>query len=154
MALEGLITDVLKIEEVDFQSLVETRVLLEKEAAALAAKRRTDADIVSMDLALRAYEDKIRNGEPAIEEDLMFHLKIANASKNNVLESLMMIITPDIVKNFISLSVCDYDDTNKTIMEHRKILDDIISRKSDEAALSMEYHLQDVIEFSRIKLGE
>ena len=57
VALEGLITDVLKIEEVDFQSLVETRVLLEKEAAALAAKRRTDADIVSMDLALRAYED-------------------------------------------------------------------------------------------------
>ena len=41
-ALEGLISDVLKIEDSDFASLVETRVLLETETSRLAAERRTD----------------------------------------------------------------------------------------------------------------
>ncbi|MEL6988050.1 MAG: GntR family transcriptional regulator, partial [Bacteroidota bacterium] len=100
VALEGLITDVLNIEETDFTSLVETRILLEIEAAGRASERRTKDDIVILENALKAYEDKIRRGEPAVEEDLLFHLKIAEASGNSVLKSLMLIITPDIVKNF------------------------------------------------------
>jgi len=37
VALEGLITDILELEQSDFKSLVETRILLETEAARLAA---------------------------------------------------------------------------------------------------------------------
>jgi len=40
VALEGLITDILKIEKSDFKSLVDTRTLLEKEAARLAGSQR------------------------------------------------------------------------------------------------------------------
>lgn len=48
VALEGLITDVLNIEETDFHSLVETRILLEVNAAGRAAERRTADDIVNL----------------------------------------------------------------------------------------------------------
>ena len=41
-ALEGLISDVLRMEDSDFASLVETRVLLETNSARFAALRRTD----------------------------------------------------------------------------------------------------------------
>ena len=97
----------LKLEAVDFSSLVETRVLLEVETSRLAAiDRRTERDIEEIQLALDNYENKVRLEEQAVEEDLMFHLKIAEASKNNVLTSLMLIITPDIISNFIQLDVC------------------------------------------------
>jgi len=154
VALEGLITDVLKIEESDFHSLVETRVILETKAAALAAKRRTADDIVVMSNALKAYELKLLKGEEAIEEDLMFHIKIAEASKNDVLKSLMMIITPDIVKSFINLKVCNEANNHKTIEEHRKILEHIIDQKEEGASSSMAHHLKDVMEYSMKNINQ
>lgn len=148
VALQGLITDVLKIEESDFHSLVETRVTLEIKAAGLAAQRRTADDIAVMTNALYEYEEQLKLGNLAIEEDLMFHLKIAEASKNDVLKSLMMIITPDVVKSFIDRKVCNEANNHKTIEEHRRILDHIINQDDHGAASAMEAHLNDVIEFS------
>jgi len=91
-ALEGLISDVLKIENSDFKSLVETRILLETQSASFAAQRRTEEDIAALQLSLEKYRAKVLQKDAAIEEDLMFHLQIAEASKNAVLKSLMLII--------------------------------------------------------------
>lgn len=149
VALEGLITDILKIENTDFKSLVETRVLLEKEAARLAAINRNEDDLVKINAALTSYEQKLEADGVAIEEDLMFHLKIAEASKNTVLKTLMMIITPDIVKNFRNLKVCDDAKNAKTIEEHRSIYESIVQGNSDRASASMHVHLSDVMNFSK-----
>ncbi len=148
-ALEGLISDVLKLEKSDFTTLVETRVILETHAAELAAERRTEADLVEIEKALMAYEDKLRAGESAVEEDLLFHLKIAEASKNAVLKSLMLIITPDIVNDFKQYEVCDDRAELKAFYEHQEILEHI--KKGDGAAAgeAMKIHLQDVSEFSK-----
>jgi len=148
-ALEGLITDVLKLEPTDFASLVETRVILEKNIAQLAATRRTPDDIIALQSALGNYERKITQGVPAVEEDLLFHLKIAEAGKNNALKSLMLIITPDIVKNFIDLKVCDSSGFEKTVQEHQEILNYIIDQDTEKAGEAMRHHLSDVIEFSK-----
>ncbi|MBT8190391.1 MAG: FadR family transcriptional regulator [Bacteroidia bacterium] len=148
-ALEGLMTDILKIEKPDFRSLVETRVLLEKEAARLAAIHHTREDIIQINNALLAYEDKVNAGQSAIEDDLMFHIKIAEASKNTVLRTFMMIITPDIVKSFINLGVCDDNRTQRTIKEHREIYRYILESKPDEASKAMELHLDEVLTFSK-----
>lgn len=148
-ALEGLISDVLKIENNDFASLVETRILLEIESAKLAAERRTEDDIANIQHALNAYEAQVNDGGKAVEEDLMFHLKIAEASKNSVLNSLMLIITPDIIKNFQVYNVCEGGRLFRSLGEHKIILQHIIDQKPDEAATMMKVHLQDVLEFSR-----
>ncbi len=147
IALEGLISDVLKIEDNDFQSLVETRILLEKEAARLAAINRTKEDMEIMAKALMNYERKLERNETAIEEDLHFHIKIAEAGKNNVLKSLMMVITPDIVKRFIDLKVCDDADNQMNIQEHREILKMISEKKPDCAVHAMEQHLSGLRDF-------
>lgn len=148
-ALEGLITDVLNLEKRDFASLVETRVILETSAARLAAERRTNEDLIEIEKALDAYEKKIRANENAVEEDLMFHLKIAEASKNDVLKSLMLIITPDIVKNFIRFKVCDDDIDAKPLIEHKAIFQHIINKEGEKAGMAMRNHLRDVLEFSQ-----
>lgn len=147
VAIEGLITDILMIEKPDFRSLVDTRVLLEKEAAKLAALNRTKDDLVEMHKALNLYEKKLLSDSIAVEEDLLFHVKIAEASKNSVLKTLMMIITPDIVKSFIKLKVCDESNNKKTIEEHRLILEMISKQDPDAAVNAMETHLKDIIEF-------
>lgn len=143
-ALEGLITDVLKLEKSDFSSLVETRIILEVNAAELAAQRRTSEDITELEKALAAYEKTVRSGAQAVEEDLLFHLKIAEASKNAVLKSLMLIITPDIVKNFIQYKVCDDQTKFKAFYEHEQILAHITNKDSEAAAAAMRAHLQDI----------
>lgn len=152
-ALEGLITDVLKIENADFGSLVETRVLLEVESTRLAALRRTDQDIENLQKALDAYENKVKQNQQAVEEDLLFHLKIAEASKNTVLKSLMLIIIPDIINNFIQLDVCKDGRSFDALAEHKVILNHIIKQEPDEAAAAMRTHLKDVFEYSQSLKG-
>ena len=149
VALEGLISNILKLEDNDFKSLVDTRVLLEKEATRLAALHRTSEDIIQLSNAVKEYEEKISATGHAVEEDLLFHIKIAEASKNSVLKSLMMTITPDVVKSFVNLKVCDIDKNQKTIIEHRNILDYIINQDAENASKSMQLHLHNVSEFSK-----
>lgn len=148
-ALEGLISDVLKIENSDFASLVETRVLLETQSARYAALRRTPEDIIDIKKALEAYKVKREGGVQAVEEDLLFHLKIAEASKNSVLKSLMLIITPDIVNSFIKLDVCKDRRFDKALDEHEIILKHIVAQEPEKAADAMRQHLSDVYEYSR-----
>lgn len=148
-ALEGLITDVLQIEEHDFASLVETRVTLEIRAAQLAAERRTPEDLIAIGQALAAYEEKLRAGLPAVEEDLLFHLKIAEAGRNGVLKSLMLVITPDIVVSYRKYNVCDDKVDLKPLHEHEEILHHIQRQDAVEVGKAMQRHLQDVLNFSR-----
>ncbi len=147
-ALEGLISDVLKLENSDFASLVETRVVLEQNSAQLAAKRRTEEDLKNIEAALAAYEAKIEEGGQAIEEDLMFHLAIAEASQNSVLKSLMLIITPDIIYSFDKLEICKNTSLYKALDEHKLILKHIRDQAPDLAADAMRKHQQDVSEYS------
>lgn len=148
-ALEGLITDVLQIEEHDFAALVDTRVTLEVRAAQLAATHRTSEDLVVISKALQAYEEKIRAGQSAVEEDLLFHLKIAEAGRNAVLKSLMLIITPDIVANYRKYNVCDGEVELKTLYEHEEILHQIQLQDAAAAGNAMMKHLRDVVKFSQ-----
>lgn len=148
-ALEGLITDVLRLEKHDFTSLVETRVLLETQAASMAALRRTDEDLRNIEIALAAYELKVMEGQTAVEEDLMFHLKIAEASKNNVLKSLMLIITPDLVSSFNERKLCEDGRSYVALEEHKTIFQHISDRSPLMAIEAMEKHLSDIVDYSK-----
>lgn len=145
-ALEGLISDVLQIEATDFHSLVETRLILEINAARLAAERATPEDIQNICSALQEFSEKAKMGEEAVEEDLMFHLKIAEASKNSVLKSLTLIIIPDMITYSRNLNICGDGKSLEALNEHQKVFDCIQNGDSDGAALAMQEHLQDMLE--------
>jgi len=148
VALEGLIANILQLENSDFKSLVDTRILLEKEAARLAAIHRTADDLTELNEALMSFKKKLIEEGEAIEEDLLFHIKIAEASKNTVLKSLMMIIIPDIVKSFIQYKVCNAITNQQTIKEHQKILTMISTQNAEGAVSAMAEHLSDINNFS------
>lgn len=149
VALEGLMTDVLKLEQSDFASLVETRVILEVEAARLAAERRTDQDLKAIQEAMHAFEQTVKSNTTGVTEDLSFHFKIAEASHNTVLKSLMKVIIPDIVSSFTKLKVCSQEARTKALKEHQKILQHIIDQNPLEASEAMKNHLEDVLIYSK-----
>lgn len=147
-ALEGLISDILQMEGHDFHSLVETRVLLETNSAHFAALRRTKEDLSAINMALHAYEAAVQDGKPSVEQDLLFHLKIVEAAKNSVLMSLMMVITPDILKYFTENNVCSGNRPRTALTEHYEILNHIETQNAEKAEQAMRSHLEDILSFS------
>ncbi len=146
-ALEGLITDMLSLHDNDFKSLVETRVILETNSAMLAAQNRTANDLIEIEHALMAHKEKVKVDGFAVEEDLLFHLKISEAGKNSVLKSLMLIITPDIMSYFKTHNVCG-DGRSETAVEHHEIiLKHIKNQDAQAAGEAVRHHLKDIVEY-------
>ncbi len=142
IAMNGMIEDILRLEDPDFKSLVETRILLELKTARLAALRRTDEDLVKMKAALDAYEKKVLSGEDAVQEDLLFHLAIAKASGNSTMNTFMLTITPEIITNFEKYHVCDKDQATLGIQEHRDIYEAIKAQNPKLAKAKMKIHFK------------
>ncbi|MEJ6821176.1 MAG: FadR/GntR family transcriptional regulator [Flavobacteriales bacterium] len=143
-ALQGLITEMLNLEAVDFKSLVESRIILETNIAQLAAQNRTLEDLVAMEEALNDHRDKLDQGEDGVEEDFIFHLKIADACKNSVLKSLMLIITPESVQYFRKHKVCADSNPLAVVDEHLELLNHIRNQDSVQAGAALSKHLENI----------
>jgi GntR family transcriptional repressor for pyruvate dehydrogenase complex len=150
-ALQGLISDILDVDGRDFKSLVETRIILELNSVRLAAERRTDENLSKIRQALEKYTIKLQANQQTVEEDLMFHLAITEASQNSVLKSLMMVIMPDIMTSFVKFDVCGDDEKMERLQQHHNILEAIVRKDPDHAAGMMEEHLRDLKDFSITK---
>ncbi|WP_078382115.1 FadR/GntR family transcriptional regulator [Sutcliffiella halmapala] len=73
----------------DLAHLLEIRRILEVGAAAAAAERRTEADLLAMKKALEEMKEAFGNEALGEQADFDFHLAIAEASQNPLLVSLM-----------------------------------------------------------------
>ncbi len=62
--------------------MVEVRRALEAEVAALAAQRRTPADIKRIQQAVAAIDQAVLQGGDGVNEDVKFHRAIADAARN------------------------------------------------------------------------
>jgi len=69
--------------------MVEVRRALEAEVAALAAQRRTAADVKRIRQAIAALDKAVREGGDGVEEDVKYHRAIADAAKNPFLISTL-----------------------------------------------------------------
>ncbi|SHJ38024.1 GntR family transcriptional regulator, transcriptional repressor for pyruvate dehydrogenase complex [Maribacter aquivivus] len=147
VAMNGMMDDILGLEDPDFKSLVETRILLELKTVRLAAKRRTDDDLKSMELALDAFKEKVLNNEDAVQEDLLFHLAIAQACGNSTINRMMLIITPEIINNFEKYHVCDKNQSEKRLKEHQDIFDAIKEQNTQKAKQMMKNHFVELYKY-------
>lgn len=147
IAMNGMIDDILRLEDPDFKSLVETRIMFELKTVSLAAERRTSKQLKLIEDALTAYSDKVINGENAVQEDLLFHLAIAQASCNSTMNTLMLTITPKIITNFEKYHVCDKDQAKKGIIEHQAIFDAIKTQNIELAQENMKIHFKALYQY-------
>ena len=142
--LDTMITDALKISKYDFSSLVYVRVLLEIEVCKLCASNRTKEDLENIEKTLIELEEKF-DTELRVEKDFAFHQAIAQGGHNPVISSLLLIITPDILK----YKVCAVPQ--KTVhAEHREMLQKIKDKDKDGMKELVLRHLSNLIDFAKL----
>jgi len=66
----------------DVMAVLEVRIGMETEAAALAAVRRTERNLEAMTAAMETFQAEMRTGRGAVDPDLQFHREIARAAGN------------------------------------------------------------------------
>lgn len=147
IAIGGIIQDIITLKEEDFLSLVETRLMLEAKSASLAAKRRTVADLEHIKNALVRYKIKILSGQDALQEDLLFHLAIAKASKNSTINALMLQITPKIITTFEKTRVDDIEGFDYEVKNHEAIFNAIKEQNPEKAVKAIEFHFKLLVEY-------
>ncbi len=140
--LDSIFSDIISFNKGDFASMIEARYYLEINAASLAAERRNENDINMMREALSEYDEKAKKSQSVVQEDMLFHIKLASATKNSVIESMLLIIVPDLMKVITDNNINETKRSKSSIKEHHNILDAIIEKDTVAAAEAMKKHLQ------------
>lgn len=127
--------------------LIEVRKAMETWNAYHAAERATVADIARLEKSTESMRIKIEQEMSVVEADANFHLAISEATHNKIQTHLMFSIY-DILKESLgkyleSINMSDIFD------QHSKVVEAIIKRDPDLAAVRMREHL-DYVE-SRVK---
>lgn len=147
--IDSLITDIINFNKDDFSALVEARYYLERDAIRLAAERRTVDDLIAIEKAMYDYEAKVNSGETAVEEDMLFHVAIAKATKNSVIESMILNLIPDLIKNIIENKICGENREKVAINEHLVIMEALRSGDPEMADKAMARHLSEILKISK-----
>ncbi len=66
----------------DVLAVLEVRIGIETEAAALAAVRRSGRNLHAMSSAMETFKSEVQMGRTAVDADFQFHLEIARAARN------------------------------------------------------------------------
>lgn len=130
----------------DVISLLEVRIGLETECAALAAQRRTPEDLVAMRDALRAFDIAVQDGRNAVDADFAFHLAVARATSNTHFSDLMESLGTKVIPRS-RLSGEDPVDPERLAylrhvqQEHESVLNAVQSNDPEAARAAMRTHL-------------
>jgi GntR family transcriptional regulator, transcriptional repressor for pyruvate dehydrogenase complex len=130
----------LRIDQASYANLFEVRRILEGEAAALAASRRTAADLRAMESVVEDMDDGLSSEQRFISADLAFHMAIAAASGNPVLVHLMHAIR-ELLQRSLSSSYHIPGSPERAIDMHRLILEAIAERRPEDARQRMQEHV-------------
>ncbi|MEP6502722.1 MAG: FadR/GntR family transcriptional regulator [Betaproteobacteria bacterium] len=130
----------------DVIAVLELRIGVETEAAALAAQRRTEANLRQMRLALDALTQSVEEGRDAIGADFQFHLEVARATQNAHFTEMMSTLGSTIIPRArLNAEAVDAQAQlgylRRVNAEHESIFDAIASGDSEGARAAMRTHL-------------
>jgi GntR family transcriptional regulator, transcriptional repressor for pyruvate dehydrogenase complex len=121
--------------------VIDARDALETKTAALAAQRRTNADLERIDAALEVMRADIDNGGRGVDGDKQFHAAVTAAAHSDLLARLMDEISELILETRME-SLGQPGRPRASLEAHRRIALAIRDRAPDAAARAMHDHLQ------------
>lgn len=133
------------------RSVLELRMGLETQAAALAAKRRSEAQLAQMREALDDYRQLLANNDSCVEADRRFHLLIAQATGNNCFPEMLLhlgkALIPRTQLNAQERGGEDFSQLGQIAQaEHEAIYQAIRRQDADAARAAMLLHLSNSME--------
>jgi GntR family transcriptional regulator, transcriptional repressor for pyruvate dehydrogenase complex len=140
------LTEHLLLQPSTVREFLEARIFVERGTVRLAAERATAEDIKQMRQIIANQRDAHKDG--SIDRfstlDAEFHVALARASRNSVLERFLEVIR-DLLDRFISEVSRLPQAMEKAIRFHEKIIDRIHSNNADGAEDMISLHLLDVV---------
>lgn len=130
--------------QADGAHVFELRNLVEQDCAALAAERRTTADLRALKLALKMMRDAQKAGGLGLEADIAFHRAIAAASRNPVLARFAEFVGKHSRESMqvVRLSALKAEHRLQDVeTEHLQIVAAIESRQPEVARKAVAHHL-------------
>jgi DNA-binding FadR family transcriptional regulator len=119
------------------RDLADIRIAVEPRAAALAAERRSDEDVVR----LRALIEEMREADPYsidfAEADLKLHIAVANASDNPFMRSIGAVIEAALRASFVLSAPVEEKERVVAIVSHERIVEAIVERDGEAATAAM-----------------
>ena len=141
--LAGHINTYVRSRTVPLRALVEARQALEPTVAALAARNRTDADIVNLKRISSELDAAAEADVPrCLAENANWHTALATAAQNDLLRAFTssisgLMLEASRIENFAS------DDVRRQVTHaHRRILEAIVAKDSDAARRRAERDVQ------------
>jgi GntR family transcriptional repressor for pyruvate dehydrogenase complex len=132
----------------DVIAVLELRIGIETEAAALAAQRRDTSHLKVMRAALDAFARAVEAGRDAVDSDLRFHGEIARATGNPHFGVLMTILGSKIIPRARLGAVLEPQAAaerasylRRVNAEHESIYDAIAAGDAEAARAAMRTHL-------------
>lgn len=135
--------------------LLELRKIVEVEAAALAAIRRTDENLIEIKNWLDQMKKDISEGNLCDIADTKFHYAISDAANNSLLMRMMNSISETMKKEMINVLKQMYTTvgtTDKIYEQHTKIYNAIVLGDEKEARAAMLRHLTFAENYMREKM--
>lgn len=125
----------------------EVRLVLESEAARLAALRRSPEAMSVIEESLESLRSALLSSDPAHDEDMQFHRAVAEATANEAFIAAFNALTPGvdrIMRAGVAISRSRPPEFIEAMMrEHEMIVDAIRAQDPDGAALAMRWHLSE-----------
>jgi len=146
----NLLAEAMRFEDATLKDLLEFRMGLECNAAAVAAQRAMDEDIDQLRKTIQEMEEAYEKGELGTEADVSFHMAISFASRNPVQIHVMKHFYDYL---FYSIRVNrtelykDKEQFSRLLSQHRDVFNAIRAHDPDEAHRAMGRHIQSVIDF-------
>ncbi len=130
------------LRRADIRAVIEARVAIEAEAAALAAGRRTPADLHGMRRALWARAEAGDTVEHLVDADTAFHRTVIVAAHSEILLQLFDAFVPRVHRAMTDmLRIRPMADPAADHRAHEQLFEAIRSRSADTAARVSRVHL-------------
>lgn len=133
----------LEFNNTSLASMLEARLLLEPLCARLAAQRADAADIEVLSESVARLEQRVQEQDPLgfIRENAEFHVAVAVATRNDILQIFMTTLRELIYVSTIPVSARE-DSQSRTVQAHKDILAALQAHDADRAEFLMRAHLQ------------
>lgn len=130
------------------EELLEMRLIIEPEAAYLAALRGSDSEIKRIVEIGKEIEKNTKKNMRNVKDEYLFHQYIAQATHNAYMKQVIPILCTGVYKG-ATLTTKDSKLVQNALNDHRLIMDFLSTRNADGVRDAMKIHLLHAIE--RIK---
>lgn len=130
----------LTLEEASLRELFEVRRMLELEVAALAATHRNRRHLARLARAIEEMVDGLSDEDRYITADVRFHLVLAEASGNRLVQHVMLAIR-ELLRRALATIYHIPASAEQSIEQHREILRAVEAKDAAAARAAMRDHL-------------